>query len=107
MKPSEYRIGPAPAPTNLNELEQAARARLLQLMHTQTVNEGERWLLMWQYRYPMGSFMRGMTEALTNADGSNLVKLYRAFPEHVTALMGYRTVEAYWELVKLHGPERG
>jgi len=91
---------PAIEPQSLETLHTLAFNRRAEIARTGLLNAGERWLIEWQYQEPMGSYEHGLTQALANADGANLCRLYRAYPEHVVALQGYRTVKDYWGIVK-------
>jgi len=61
------------------------------------LNTGERGLVDWQgVGRPMGGFAKALWEAIENADGTNLMKLAKAFPEEVEALIRFRNEDGYW-----------
>jgi hypothetical protein len=62
-------------------------------------NEGTRSLWKWQY-HEGGHFNAALWDAITKADGGNLARLEKGFPEHVAAYRSYISEPGWWERVK-------
>ena len=56
---------------------------------------------MYDWQFDMsGSFNKALAEAISEADDSNLYKLSLGFPEEVEAMMGFMTVDGWWDEVQ-------
>ena len=70
----------------------------------QDVNVGERGLLGWQYpdRFAPGGFQTALWKAIERADGDNLYRLGKGFPEEVKAYQNYAHGDgSYWSDLKV------
>lgn len=56
---------------------------------------GEQSLVKWQYN-EHGGFYTTLWKAITIADGWNLARLERGFPEHVQAYRRFASEKDYW-----------
>lgn len=56
----------------------------------------ERAALKWQYNF-YGGFYTALFEAIMRADSDNLARLYRGFPDEVTAYKLYAQGSDWWD----------
>jgi len=63
------------------------------------LNMGERHLVDWQYG-GLGGFFTALWDAIRRADGGNLDRLGKGFPEDVEAYRRYSGEAGYWERIR-------
>lgn len=82
---------------NGDELHEAANELTVDLAAPLT--DIEKAVVMWQYKRH-GGFFTALWDAIVKADSGNLVRLYRAFPEHVLGYAAYGHNPGWWEQVE-------
>ena len=68
-------------------------------MSENKLSVGEMFIYEWQYS-ALGSFKRSLAESMVAADGMNLNKLAKGFPEEVEAYRNYTDTKGWWEDVQ-------
>jgi len=63
------------------------------------MNIGEEHLYKWQYGM-LGGFMKALFSAICKADGDNIQKLKKAFPEEVEAYRRFSEESGYWDKIR-------
>jgi len=63
------------------------------------MNIGEEHLYKWQHGM-LGDFMKALFTAICRADGDNMQKLEKAFPEEVEAYRRFSEEAGYWDKIK-------
>lgn len=67
-------------------------------MNLQLLTKGEKFIYDWQYRRH-GSFDSALAEALSIADGNNLKRLSKGFPEYAEAMDNFHHSAGWWDNV--------
>jgi hypothetical protein len=79
----------------LKELDQLVEDQPLE------ITDGSWFVYQWQCK-GSGSFTTALSKAISVADGSNLVCLYKAFPDEVLAMRSFSIKSGYWPMVFDH-----
>ena len=58
-----------------------------------------RFLLDWQYSL-QGSFNKALSQAISQADGSNLIKCFNGFETQTLAIRSFQIKEGFWHFVQ-------
>ena len=58
-----------------------------------------RFLLGWQFG-SLGGFDYQLSELMSKADGGNIIKLYKGFPQKVIAMRAYQIKPLFWQFVQ-------
>ena len=64
-------------------------------MNLHNLTKGEKFIYEWQFRMH-GSFDSALAEALSIADGNNLKRLSKGFPEYAEAMNSFHHDEGWW-----------
>jgi len=56
----------------------------------------------WQFG-GLGGFDNKLSLTMAHADGSNIMRLYKGFPEKVVAIRAYQIKPGFWDLVSCKG----
>jgi len=62
-------------------------------------NSDVNFLIGWQSG-ALGSFDDYLINAMFSADGSNIIKLYKGFPERMLAVRSYQIKKGFWQLAQ-------
>ena len=62
------------------------------------LTSAERAVIGWQYGRH-GGFFTSLWKAITQADSGNLVRLYKAFPDHILGYTAYIHNPGWWDAV--------
>jgi hypothetical protein len=68
-------------------------------MEEREMTEAETRLCDWQYDRS-GSFFTALYELMGMADGDNLARLARGFPDDVAAFLRFRNENEYWQTLE-------
>lgn len=67
-------------------------------MNLHKLTKGEKFIYEWQFRMH-GSFDSALAEALSIADGNNLKRLSKGFPEYAEAMDNFHHSTGWWDNV--------
>ena len=56
-------------------------------------------LLGWQYN-KLGGFNKALSQAISKADGSNLIKCFNGFEKQTLAIRSFQIKDGFWAFVK-------
>ncbi len=61
----------------------------------ESLNQGERRLVDWQYNHSSG-FVTALMQLFCRSDDANFARLALGFPEEAVAIKAYKTEPSYW-----------